>query len=427
MSAGFFRYQQHDFAVDDSLRPLGMWGRVDWIAPLCILALSALSLLFIYSVESYRPAVRWQESALIKQAVFMAIGGALYVIVSLTDYRWWLQRAHWIYLIGILLLLLLETPLGVERYNARRWLNFGVVLLQPSEFAKIGLLVFVASLLHRSEVGALRQSLGLLGKVTLAVLVPFCLIFKQPDLGSAMVVPPMAFALLFISHLPKRFIATALIGIMALGGILAVDLYRYYNYFTQHTPKPLSFSHDRGKFEASGQALLPLKDYQRNRILTFVAPEAIDPNGKGERWNSLQSEIAVASGGLTGKGHAQGTQARYGYLPQAVAHNDFIFSVIAEESGFVGGLTVIILTFTLILNSLRIAFASPDRFGQCLAVGVAAIFLVHAFVNIGMTIGIMPVKGIPLPFLSYGGSFVLSCCVLQGLVQSVHRHRREFS
>ncbi|MBO94805.1 MAG: hypothetical protein CMI32_07905 [Opitutales bacterium] len=173
--------------------------------------------------------------------------------------------------------------------------------------------------------------------------------------------------------------------------------------------------------------MIPLKDYQRKRILSFLAPEVADPRGVGSNWNRNQALIAVGSGGLTGKGYGEGLQARLGYLPPAVAHNDFLFAVIAEESGFVGGSLALLLYAVILWNSLRIASMAQDRFGALLAVGVPVLFMVHVFINVGMTIGITPITGLPLPFLSYGGSFLLSCCILMGLVQSVYRFRRNFT
>jgi len=153
----------------------------------------------------------------------------------------------------------------------------------------------------------------------------------------------------------------------------------------------------------------------------------VDPSGTGASWNANQAKISAATGGATGKGLFQGTQAQLGYLPQAVAHNDFIFSVIAEETGFLGSAFVVGLFCLMVANGIRIAGLARDRFGMQLAIGVSVLFLVHFFINIGMTIGITPITGLPLPFLSYGGSFVLSCFILQGLVQSVYRYRKDFS
>jgi rod shape determining protein RodA len=184
-----------------------------------------------------------------------------------------------------------------------------------------------------------------------------------------------------------------------------------------------SYISDRGKYEP--HTLVPLHDYQRNRIISFVAPDKIDPMGIG--WNQRQSLISVGSGGLMGKGWTEGTQAQLGYLPRSVAHNDFIFSVIAEEKGFLGSLTVLGLFGIVMFNGIRIAGLARDRLGTVIAIGVTMLFAVHVFVNIAMTIGLVPITGIPLPFISYGGSFVLSCCLLQGLVQSVWRFRKDFA
>jgi rod shape determining protein RodA len=232
----------------------------------------------------------------------------------------------------------------------------------------------------------------------------------------------MVFSMLYVSRLSTRFFAGALGAFAILVAVVSLDMGRYMNFVEENK---LSYQKDRGRYEAV--SWVPLKDYQRNRILTFTAPEVIDPTGTKDAWNLNQSLISVGSGGLTGKGWTQGTQAQLGYLPPAVSHNDFIFSVIAEEKGFLGSLTVLGLFGIVLINGIRIAGLARDRFGTLLAVGVTVLFAVHVFVNIGMTIGLVPITGIPLPFISYGGSFVLSCCLLQGLVQSVHRFRKDFT
>lgn len=228
----------------------------------------------------------------------------------------------------------------------------------------------------------------------------------------------MVFALLYVSQLPKSFFATAIALFVFLVTLVGFDIYRYNQFLEKNNLTPTS---RLGAFE--DHSLVPLRDYQRNRILSFVAPGKVDPMGIG--WNLSQSLISVGSGGLTGKGWQEGTQAKLGYLPRAVAHNDFIFSVLAEEKGFLGSSFVIALYGLILCNGIRIAGLARDRFGTLLALGVTMIFSVHILVNIGMTIGLMPITGLPLPFLSYGGSFLLSCCLLQGLVQSVYRYRKE--
>jgi len=281
-------------------------------------------------------------------------------------------------------------------------------------------LLITASLLVRSEIGTVKQSLGVLGKLALAVGIPMLLILKQPDLKSAIVLPPMVFSMLYVSRLSGRFFAGALAAFLLVTGLVAWDTWRYMDFMETNG---YSFQADRGLYEQ--HSWIPLHDYQRNRILSFIDPDKIDPMGIG--WNQRQSLISVGSGGLSGKGWTEGTQARLGYLPRAVAHNDFIFSVIAEEKGFLGSITVLSLFGLMLFNGIRIAGLSRDRFGSLLALGVTVLFMVHVFVNIAMTIGLVPITGIPLPFISYGGTFVLSCCLLQGLVQSVYRFRKDFA
>ena len=389
----------------------------DWITPVCMLILGVFSVVFIYSAQSYSGGTQWKM-----QIFWLGLGAGVYVITSLINYKLLLEYAHILYGASIVLLLLLWTPLGDSRFGALRWIDLGSFSIQPSETAKIGTLIMAASILARSKIGNFKDSLEVLGRVGLVFCLPILLIFLQPDLGSCLVFPPMAFALLYVSKLSGRFFATSF-AISALAvAIVGWDIHQYSNFLEENNLNPIS---DKGAYEK--HSLMPLKDYQRNRILSFVAPDVIDPQGIGVSWNLRQSLIAVGSGGIWGKGHNQGTQAKLGYLPQSVAPNDFIFSVLAEEKGFLGGVFVIGLYFIMVCNCIRIAGLSKDRFGMLLAVGVAMILIVHVLINVGMTIGLMPITGLPLPFLSYGGSFALSCCLLQGFVQSVYRFRKDYS
>jgi len=391
--------------------------RFDWIMPSCLATLATFGVFFIYSAQFATEEADWS-----KQLVWLGLGAVVYVVTSLLDYRLWLKYAHFVYLLALALLLLVLIPgIGTTHgMGARRWLGLpGLSAFQPSEFAKIAVLFATASILTGSRLGTVKDSLQVLVKLALAVGLPMLLIVVEPDLGSALVIAPMVFAMLFVSNLSLRFFVGALGVFVLLLGIVAIDVGRYAKFMEENK---LSYSRDKGAYEPHG--LLPLKDYMRNRLLYFAMPDKVDPMGIG--WNSRQSLISVGSGGLTGKGWTEGTQAKLGYLPRAVAHNDFIFSVIAEEKGFLGSITVIGLFGVVLWNGLRIAGLARDRFGALLALGVTVLFTVHVFVNIAMTIGLMPVKGIPLPFLSYGGTFVLSCCLLQGLVQSVYRFRRDF-
>jgi rod shape determining protein RodA len=393
-------------------------GRFDWVSPLALLGLSGIGVAFIYSAQLWAGHGTWQT-----QVVWLAAGFFVYVAVSLLDYRVWLEWSPWFYLAAIVLLILVLVPwVGTSHFGARRWIAFGKFSLQPSEFVKPAVLLVVAGLLIRSKVGSLRRSVAVLGKLALAAGAPIFLILLQPDLKSAIVLPPMIFAMLYVSRLSARFFAVVLGVSVLLAGLVKWDSHAYVNFMQS---RGLSFHADKGAYQVT--TWVPLKDYQRNRILAFLSPDLIDEKGVDVAYNLNQSLISVGSGGLTGKGWRQGTQAQLGYLPRAVAHNDFIFSVIAEEKGFLGSLTVLGLFGIVLFNGIRIASLSRDAYGKLIAIGVTTIFAVHVFVNIAMTIGLVPITGIPLPFISYGGSFVLSCCLLQGLVQSVWRFRKDFA
>lgn len=382
-----------------------------------MLLLASIGILFIYSAQSFIGGGQWKS-----QIVWLLIGMGVYVAVSLTNYALFMKYSHWLWLTAVAMLLAVAipgSPVAVSRYGATRWLNLGFYTFQPVEIAKLAGIVISASILTRSEVGDIKDSLQVLAKMALAISIPFGLILLQPDLGSALVIPIFVFAQLYASNLSKRFFTTAILLFVALVGTILIDNHNYVKFLDENGIDP---QHVNGRYQET--TWFPLKDYQRNRILTFVNPDKADPRGTG--WNREQSIISVASGGLFGKGVKQGSQAQLGYLPRSVAHNDFIFSVLAEEAGFIGSAVVISLFGIVLANSLRIAGQAKDRFGTLLVLGVVALFSVHIFVNIAMTIGLMPITGLPLPFLSHGGTFMVSCCILLGLVQSVYRYRKDF-
>jgi rod shape determining protein RodA len=403
----------------------------DLVTPVALVLLGVIGVAFIYSaqlsvLQARGAGTSWLRQDWFKQMVFLGAGGVVYYVVSQIDYRFWLRVAHWFYLICLVPLLIVLIP-GISgeaatRWGAQRWIPLGPFSFQPSETAKIAVLLITASILMHSRIGTVRQSLGALAKLALAAGVPMVLILLQPDLKSAIVLPPMVFSMLYVSKLSPRFFLGALGAFLLLIGAVAWDTTRYVDFMRANHK---SFSRDKGAFEESTWVRLPLHDYQRNRILSFINPDEYDPSGIG--WNQRQSLISVGSGGLAGKGWTEGTQAQLGYLPRSVAHNDFVFAVIAEEKGFLGSITVLGLFGVVLFNGIRIAGSARDRLGALIAIGVTALFTVHVFVNIAMTIGLVPITGIPLPLISYGGSFVLSCCMLQGLVQSVWRFRREFA
>lgn len=403
--------------------------RTDWTQVVIIALLSTLGVIAIDSAGSYR-----QTSFARSQVVFIALGWVAYWTVSSLDYRLFRIHARRIYLVGILLLLPVaacafqKQDLGsfIRSINgARRWMDFGAFSIQPSEFAKVSALIFLAALLARHPIGSFRATWLTVLKVAAAAALPFGLIFVQPDLGSALIYLPLSFALLFVAGLSSRFFMVAGLASLLLVAVVAVDLVAYAANVTEYSranPEERDPAKAvRGKHEATAWFVL-LKDYQRERLLSFVAPSVVDPRGLGATWNVKQAVIAVGRGGLSGQGIGKGRQASNGYLPEAAAHNDFLFSGMAEEIGFAGGLLVLTSFSLLFWRVVRTAARAADRFGSLLALGAAVILGTHVVINVGMNIDLMPVTGVPLPFLSYGGSFVLSCFLLLGLVQSVHRH-----
>jgi rod shape determining protein RodA len=403
--------------------------RTDWTQVIIIGLLSALGVVAIKSAGSYR-----QTTFATSQMIFIGIGWIAYWVVASLDYRKLRVHARRIYLIGILLLIpvslcaLLKVDLGVfirSINGARRWMDFGPFSIQPSEFAKVSALIFIAALLALNPIGPVRSTWLTVLKVLGAGLLPFGLIFVQPDLGSALIYLPLSFALLYVAGLSSRFFLVAGLSALILGAVVTIDLVSYaakISAYAEANPSDRNPAKAiRGKYEETAWFVL-LKDYQRERLLSFVAPAVIDPRGLGATWNVKQAKIAVGRGAFNGQGIGNGSQAKFGYLPEAAAHNDFLFSGMAEEIGFKGGVLVVAAFALLFWRVVRTALRTVDRFGSLLAIGAAAILGTHVVINIGMNIDLMPVTGVPLPFLSYGGSFVLSCFLLLGLVQSVHRH-----
>ena len=410
----------------------GRRRRTDYVMPVCMLILAVMGVSFIYTSGGYNMAeTELYRQTWFKQIIFFTIGAGAYTFIARIDYEKFFIWAHLIYALSILMLVPLvlqevfniNIPLVKTHGGATRWVYFGLFSVQPSEIAKIGALIMTSAVLARSKVTTVKASLKVLIKLAVIISIPILLIFLQPDLGSTLVFPPMVFAMLYVSKLSKRFFIGAFTAFAVLIAIVAIDIYRYANFLEQNQIS-VRESIVTNAF-GSSRISLPMKDYQRSRILSFVAPDFVDQSGRDVTWNLRQSLISIGSGGVFGKGLGEGTQAKLGYLPSGVADNDFIFAVLAEESGFVGAtLAVSLFGVIIIFCCLRAARLSRDRFGQFLCVGVGAILMTHVFINIGMTLGIMPITGLPLPMLSSGGSFVLTCCILLGLVQSVYRHRQ---
>ncbi len=395
--------------------------------------MSALGVAGIYSSGTLRGSTDWQN-----QILFLSLGALVYVVVSVIPYKFYKDFGAWLYVFGVLTLLpiALCAVLNKDLFGnvihsvngSRRWYFLGTFGFQPSEFAKIATAIFLAKVLSVKPLGAFFSSWKTFVLAAVIVGIPWFLIVIEPDLGSSLVYIPLFLTLLFLAGLtPKFFIVIGVAGTL-LASIVAVDIYFYreriIKYYIEQDERPLDPAREiRGQYQAV--SWLPLKDYQRDRLLSFIDPGTIDPKGIGSSWNVRQALISVGSGGFVGKGFDKGDQAKLGYLPELAAHNDFLFSVIAEEYGFRGCAALVFLYLCMFFRALQISFRAKDSFGSLLAAGIAMTLMIHVLINVGMNIGLMPVTGLSLPFMSYGGSFVLSCFILSGLLQSVHCHSQK--
>ncbi len=365
-----------------SQKIINLWKRMDWLFVANLVALVLVGVLFIYSASSRQDDA--QLTAMTQRQILWAlVGFTLFFGAVGLDYRK-VNRGAFVFYLATIALLVLVLLVGRKISGATRWLSLFGILIQPSEFAKLGTILMLAHYLSEPGRDLTHPRTLLIALLVLAV--PTALILEQPDLGTAMTLVPVVFTMLFVAGVPFRYLA-----ILCVLGLLALVP----GWFT-------------------------LDDYQRERLLVFFDPGR-DPLGAG--WNSIQSSIAVGSGGLFGKGYLMGTQNILGFLPRTVAPTDFIFSVIAEETGFIGSMVLLILFALLAGSGLRASLASRDKLGRLLAVGVVTLLFSHAFVNIAMTVGLMPITGLPLPLVSYGGSFMLCTMAGLGLVQSVYVRR----
>jgi rod shape determining protein RodA len=390
-------------------------SRVDWLMMAALAGLMAIGVLFVFSATMANESAAlkiWYNQEWVRQIVWYGIGLGAMGAVCLVDYRILARWSLVAYGAIILMLIAVLIPgIGADRFGARRWIDLGPFSLQPSEFAKLAFILSMGNFLSRppDELKSVKIFWQALGMVAL----PFLLVMKEPDLGSALILIPVSLTMLFVAGVPPRYINTLLGASGVLVGLILVDV-----------------------LFAPPQWQIKLEDYQKRRLLVYfgldgVPRDATPPQRAEARrqqrnysYNVDQALISVGSGGLTGKGWRQGTQNALGYLPRAVAHNDFIFSVIAEEKGFMGSAIVVVLYSVVLFTGIRIAGQARDRLGRLLAVGVVAMLFSHVFINIGMNIRIMPVTGVPLPLLSYGGSSVLCSLIAAGLLQNVYIHRR---
>lgn len=370
--------------------PRRHWKNLDWPMLLAVFALIGIGLITIYSATFSR--VGTDPFYLVKrQLVGVGIGVIALSLVVLLDYRVFGRWAKILYL-GSGSLLILVLTLGRTVFGSQRWIRLGPLNLQPSEVAKLAIIIALARYLEEEE-----NYQGIKILIPFALIgVPMFLILRQPDMGTSLVFVGILFSMLYL-----RGACIKSLGSIALGGFAVAFLAAWLS-FQEWMPFQL------------------IKPYQLNRLLVFLDPYS-DPTGSG--WNVIQSMIAVGSGGFLGKGLFGGTQNQLSFLP--ANHTDFVFSVITEEMGFVGGVLVLVLYLFILWRGLNIALVAKDEFGMCLVYGCIGMFFCHLVINVGMTIGIMPVTGLPLPFITYGGSTMLTSLIAIGFMLNVGLRRKK--
>jgi rod shape determining protein RodA len=362
--------------------PAAPWRHVDVVLVLATIAVAGLGILMVYSAtrgDANDPTTTFVE----KQAMYCMIGFVAMIVAAVVDYRVIRDFAPVLYGGTILVLLAVKSPLGSTSKGAQAWFDLGPFQLQPSEFAKLTLIVTIAAYaaVHRGELD--RRRLGII--LTIAAL-PMGLIYLQPDLGTALVFVAVLMGMLLVAGArPRHMIALTLMGILAVVTVIQLGV---------------------------------LKQYQLDRLGAFIRPNA---DTQRSAYNLNQSKIAIGSGGLTGKGLFKGPQTNLSYVPEQ--HTDFIFTVVGEELGFAGASLLLVLFAIVVWRTWRTAALAKDLFGTLVCVGVLSMLAFQIFENAGMTMGIMPITGIPLPLFSYGGSSVISTFAAIGLVLNVHMRR----
>ncbi len=346
--------------------------RMDKMLLFFVYSLVTISTIFVYSATR-------EQRYVIQNLIWIALGTVLLFLLTFFDYRDYKKYIRHIYGFSILLLVLVRL-VGKKNLGAQRWLKIGPFQLQPSEFVKIAIVITLAYWIVSRYKKGINSFKDIAGSFFPAVPL-LLLILIQPDLGTTLIATASYIFMIFLYGADMK-------PIWIIGIVLLLSVYPVYKYV--------------------------LDDYQRTRVETFLNPEK-DVRGNG--WHVTQSKISIGSGGAFGKGVLKGSQSRLEFLPEP--QTDFIFSVVSEEMGFLGSTIVLLLYFFLILNIMRISRMVHDTFGKLILYGICGIFFMHAVVNIGMTIGLVPVTGKPLLFLSYGGSSFLSSFIMIGIVESI--------
>ena len=369
-----------------SRNPAAPWRHLDLVLVGCVVAVSALGCLMIFSATRGRDPSDFDTSYLVKQLLFLGVGVGLMVLVAFFDYRRYREIVPVVY-VGVLLgLVAVVTGLGSERKGSQAWFQLGPFQLQPSELAKVVVIVALASVIahFNSKLDARR-----LMTVLAVAAVPMALIMLQPDLGTTLVFVAIGMGMLLIGGARVRHIAAlTLVGIIGVGLVLNSGM---------------------------------LEKFQQCRLTSFLETQDQECAERDAAYNLEQAKTAIGSGGLTGTGPFNGTQTRLDIVPEQ--HTDFIFTAVGEELGFVGAGTLLALLSIIAWRIWRTALLARDPLGTLICVGVLSMFVFQVFENVGMTMGIMPITGIPLPFMSYGGSSTITAFIAMGLVLNVHMRR----
>lgn len=364
----------------------------------CMAALVTLGTVFIWSSGSARDSVALQH-LWVTHAYTALLGLFVYMLFTVIDYR---KLMDWtatpIYAIALVLLLAVLI-FGAKVYGGRRWLWF----FQPSEVAKFAVILFAAHLFGRRG----REGFRWFAAGLLVLGAPALLILAEPDLGTALALVPSVLVMLLAARTwTKGLVTILLIGLLGIGTVLGTV------YVAEHQSDPERRAHI--------YRFMPLKDHQIKRLRVFLFP---DRDIQGAGYNLRQAQISIGSGSVWGKGLKKGSQKFLGYLPPSVSMNDFIFAVVAEESGFMGTLTMLLLFLGVLLPGVRIAFRADDDRGRLFAAGALTLVFCHVYINVAMSIGLMPITGLPLPFISAGRTFLIVLMATLGCVQSVNVHR----
>lgn len=355
----------------------GFWGSFDYITFVVTLFILSIGLLTIYSI-TLGGSKGIPDNIFFKQLISAMLGMVAYFIFAAINFKNFRNISN-IFYTFCLVFLLITFAWGLETRGSTRWIEIGFYAAQPSEFMKISLIISLANFFSRKRITSLKELI----LPTIYTIIPAFLVFKQPDLGSSLVIIGVFLAMVIISGLSFRY----LLAIMGTIVVSAPLLWRF------------------------------LKDYQKERILNFLNPSS-DPLGSG--YNVIQSIIAVGSGQIFGKGFGRGTQSHYNFLPEH--HTDFIFATLSEELGLIGAGLLLVLVFILLLRLCLLSLRVRDHFGSLLVFGITLTLFIQFFINIGMNLGVLPVTGITLPLVSYGGSSLLTVLASLGITQSVKIH-----